>query len=93
MCLGRTQVPVYILPPLAIFQHLEQATPKTQMASAAAYYFAQGMSLHFLRLAVNGVFDEFPRRRSLLQMGENAVGQRWRVDDRLDFVRVPRVYR
>lgn len=81
------KVPVYIHPRLAIPQHLEQALAGRKWLAASAYYFAHGVSLHLLGLAVNGVFDRFPNLKIIVgHMGEHVVGHRWRVDHRLDCV-------
>jgi 2,3-dihydroxybenzoate decarboxylase len=77
-------VPVYIHPRLALPQHQEDFLAGRKWLGASAYYFAHGISLHVLGLAVNGVFDRFPKLKVIIgHMGEHVVSHRWRADHRL----------
>jgi 2,3-dihydroxybenzoate decarboxylase len=78
------KVPVYIHPRLALPEHQVDFLAGRKWLGASAYYFAHGVSLHVLGLAVNGVFDRFPRLKVIIgHMGEHVVGHRWRADHRL----------
>jgi len=83
-------VPVYIHPRMPSKSIYEQLYRDRNCLVAAAWGFANQLSIHILGIATSGVFDRFPGVQLVFgHMGEHIPFDLWRLDHKLDRDRFP----